>query len=1504
MSAIGGSSDKLGNAYETLWTIDQLLQLVSGEALALRLEPLDRWESQGIEFQVKRPDGTLEHWSSKRQRADAPGWTLDKLTKPEANGRSILGDLLHHIERSPENRGVFVSALAAPRLTELCSYAHDETLLAARLRQSAVLEGDFKQYILDKLCNNDEKRALRFLQRVRVHTIDESQLRDRVHFAIRTLFYAVDALATDPVGICGYLTAFLLRYIHQWLDQSRLLNELERHYIRRRDWALEPLVSERIANLCEDYCALVHTGLINGSYLHTVALDSIVPQANTTNRKTLLVAEAGSGKSCALGIAARTLRDSGIPVMPIRFDRLSEEILSTTELGRKLGLPESPVIVLAGVAGGRPCALIIDQLDAISMASGRRTELWSLFDALRREAERFPQMSMLVACRGFDLEHDDRIRGLLDKNAGFAKVELKPLSPEQIDGALEKAGHQPTQVLPTVKALLTLPLHLWMYLKLPPRARTTIYSREQLFELFWKQKERNVRQRAAREIAWARIIETLSEWLSNNQQLSAPPEVLDAYLGDAELLISETFCTKSEGRFRFFHESFFDYEFARTLVRRQKNLLTWLGQDEQHLFRRAQVRQVLAYLRMTSTARYLAELEALLSADERIRFHLKRFIMQWLTSLTDPTEDELAVLWKVAKTRPEIRSDIAWIGAGNVAWFDVYDRQGIYKAALNSGDEKREYEAIRLLSINSILESRGHRVAQILRQTRKPTEVWRRHLHNIVKFGRVRYNRAILDLFLDMIDEGLMDGAADAPVDWSGFLHFLPEKKPEYACEVIAHWFDRVTDLWRRSRVTAARGRLFEPQRFDTSDIIDSAKGAPEQFVQLMLPRVAALVAELAAPEEEGLDCDPIWSSRGFGDEPRDVSGAILAGLARAMEHVAYHSPIVFREQIAQYLDRPHDTIAYLVLRALTAGNELYANEIADYLVADPRRLRVGYRVYSSSGGSGAHYISCRTIQVASPQCTEARHAALEVAILGVKVWLESKHPQRRGITQLELLSCMDSKRFSPATRAAWGMLKAKFPTYKRAEPERLRFVGIGSPVKEKAHLKMTDKQWLGAMRKYAGVDYRAKRDLSGGERELAGAIEREAQSSPLRFIAVAERMPDTFPASYFDAIVRGVADCQSADQIHIEDVCRLVRRVHRLPGRPCGRWLSWLLKTWKETDWPDEVLHALCWYALHDADPKGELWRKTEGRPVYYGGDPYTAGINSTRGAAAGAIAHFLFDHPGRFETLRLAIESLVQDSSVAVRSCAIEILYSMIREKASTAIQWLNDIVKTGPEILATPPVEQFIHYAGHQDYLGLRQTIFIMLNANDVEVVKRAAGQIIALALTREVPIEDVERVRSGTDAMREVAAEVYATNVTDEVVGSLCRELVVPFFSDPAKNVRKAAARALGHLSALDTIDQAGLLSAFLQAEPGVDELEPVMWQLEESPVRLPDLACQLAEICLRQDGGLQVASLPKIVVRLYAQTMDTQIQKRCLDMIDRMEKENSSDTYEVLRIHDR
>lgn|SRR5579864_436405 len=137
MPVSGGTADKLGNRYESLWAIDLFLQIVDGAALHLTLEALDADESRGVEFSVATADGAIDYWSVKRQTTGAADWTLALLVRKDDRGRSILGDLLDHTESGTTHRGVFASSLGARDLEELRAHATTQALLD----DSAVVRG-------------------------------------------------------------------------------------------------------------------------------------------------------------------------------------------------------------------------------------------------------------------------------------------------------------------------------------------------------------------------------------------------------------------------------------------------------------------------------------------------------------------------------------------------------------------------------------------------------------------------------------------------------------------------------------------------------------------------------------------------------------------------------------------------------------------------------------------------------------------------------------------------------------------------------------------------------------------------------------------------------------------------------------------------------------------------------------------------------------------------------------------------------------------------------------------------------------------------------------------------------------------------------------------------------------------------------------------------------------------------------------------------------------------
>ena len=195
-------------------------------------------------------------------------------------------------------------------------------------------------------------------------------------------------------------------------------------------------------------------------------------------------------------------------------------------------------------------------------------------------------------------------------------------------------------------------------------------SKGELFDAFWRHKARNVNDRlGGRSSAWTEAIAVLCDVMSERESLVAPDYALDDRLEAIEAMASEAVVQVQDGEIRFFHESFFDYSFARSFLRANSDLVRWLESDQQHLFRRSQVRQVLTFLRDRESdwPRYLQTLGALLG-HTGIRFHIKKLVLDWLHALPDPTKEE----WDIVEGLVDQLNGHAWqVVSNSVPWFDV-----------------------------------------------------------------------------------------------------------------------------------------------------------------------------------------------------------------------------------------------------------------------------------------------------------------------------------------------------------------------------------------------------------------------------------------------------------------------------------------------------------------------------------------------------------------------------------------------------------------------------------------------------------------------------------------------------------------------------------------------------------------------------------------------------------------------------------------------------------------
>ena len=1484
MPLTGGPSDKAGNRYEYLWTVKGMMRVMRGEADSIHLEPAGD-EGKGIEFTVyssSRP----EHHQVKRQLTGKGVWSLSEL-----DSRGVLSNFYQRLQ-DPNSRCVFTSSHAAHPLDQLGQHARD----------SSSWEDFEKNFIASNEWNNNfsqlhgrwnspsKKDTYNRLKRVNVTTIDEDELRESTEFGLESL------VSEAPANVLSALLDFASQQVHQVLTATEIWGFLQSRGFAKQAWANDQTVADSISELNQTYLSGMQPIGIGGEVVPRAEVDLILDSFDNPSAKVVLVSgRAGVGKTAVISQTLQRIQDKDWPMLALRVDRL-EPSPTPSELGKSLGLSASPVSVLAGVADGRDCLLVIDQVDAVSHASGRNPEFFDCISAMLHQALAHDNIKVLSACRKFDIDNDPRIRELT-KEGGIAKeIPVEQFGEETVRTLTEKLGIDPKTLSPKQVDLLRLPIHL----KLLEEAlsdgdgnATGFQTPKDLFDKFWSYKLKVMHRRvdpSRVEGVLDRIVKTMTE----RQALSVTAGLLDEYEDAVSVMVSENVLVRDGQRISFFHESFFDYIFARRMISSPDfDLVSYILEQGQSLFIRSQVRQVLLHLRDISTQDCSRNLEAVLTNLE-IRPHIKTIVLSLLGTFDNPTGEE----WDVVE--PLLETDLVshvWAALhGSTGWFDLLDDLGVVNRWLESGDERAINRVLWLLT--SVQKDRPDRTAELLSQFAGSSELWNNRLAELFICSDIVASRGFFDFVLALINVGAVDGMLFP--GRGGDYFWLPVEKvvqghPEWICELIAAYLGRLLSVAGQTGNTKEFPLKLKWDRTGENVIAEAANAAPPKFAELLLPLITNAL-ETYADRSHG----PPWRDKVWGHGAialKDgLDNRLLAGLGSSLCWMAVNNPDQFREYATTLRESEFATLQNLLLRSYAAGNEVFADEAIEYLLEDAeRRFSIGY--VSTSSVDAVEQL----VGVVTPFCSSANFGGLEQAILDYYPEWERRTDNRQswGVSQLRLLRNMEPSRLSERGARRLQELSRKFEDagpLERRGPEGGR---VRSPIPESSAGKMNDDEWLGAMKRYSSdsPNYEPGKFLVGSAHELSQLLEAQTHEDPLRFANLVHRIPDDSNSSYFEAILRGLV---GAD-IEMEAIVQACLRCHRIPGHPLGRWVTRPLVHFAGSQLPNDALEMVAWYATkhHDPDPVSVSSDVT----YYQGGqenqhyDPIMVGINSVRGSAAGSIARLLAPDDRYLAFFEPHLKLMVKDPSDATRACVAEALLGVLRHRRDLAVELFVELCDADERLLATHYFEDFLKYAIPTHFTQLEPILSRMMKSEDEAVATSGALWGCYASLTVEEALPLATQCSSGSKPQRLGAAEVYAANLKLSVHRSVSEEMLVTLFSDPETEVRHQAARCFYGFEGRELREYESLIAEYIQSPAFEPEHNPLLDALEKTTANMSNvalMACErVFELAADKTGDISTAvagtsnTISKLIVRVYSRTTDSSLRSRCLDIIDKM-----------------
>jgi hypothetical protein len=1470
LALTGGVADKFGNRYEGRWTVACMAGVLDDRWTSITLEPYDGFK---IEFTGVCSDGSEQHHQAKRRAPGEGSWSLAALDREGLLAGMLrwteTGHQFHLVSGSPIGGGLL-------GLADMAQLAPSFDAFKGGLSDD---RGSEFAALCGRLRDVTEERTWQALARTRFRQTDETTATE---LASRGLSYVVDG---DPLPTTRLLADYALESVGQRLTATTLWRFLEASGRHRRAWGRDPAIRVLVESRRERFVRERESARIAGHLFDRAVAAEVAELLRAGTKRVVLSATAGMGKSIAVREAVELLAHD-VLVLPFGLDHLPAAV-EAQRLGESLGLPGSPALVLAHLSAGERAVLVIDQLDAVSQVSGRNPEALAAVDEMLRECDDHPNIGVLLVCRDFDLSADTRLQKL--RNRPDTKVvELGPLSDAEVDVVLDAVGRGNQHLSERQRELVRVPLHLRLLAEAPT---TSSFKTElDLFEAYWEAKRDAVVTRGGSDSGAVDVVARLASAMSDRQALIAPDLVIDRLRHEAGILQSEHVLVREGRSLRFFHEKFFDFAFARAFAETGDALVSFVLSTDQGLFRRSQVRQILAYRRLSDPEAYLRDLHDLLD-EPAIRFHIKALVLSWLGTIDEPSLREWAILSGLIDSADEtLGGHVVSLLRLAPKLFDRADEAGAISEWLTSDSEVVRDRAAWVLA--QVQRQRPGRVAQLLAGLDLTEVKVRQRLAFVIRMADLTLDEAFFRFFCDLIARGCFDDLGTLFGSNGSFWnlgHPLADKRPAWGAWFVSSF------LQRRIRLAELAGQAnpfndeWIPDMIDASMFTKIATAAPAEFTESVLPLILGIIRTTGSKNERnGSIDDPIWRYRLYG-RSHGVEAGLIESLELALQRLATTDPIRFASARKQLEEANASTADHLLSRAFTAAPDGYAADVARWILANPSRLEAGYT-------DAPQWAGRELLAAIWPHLDTAQRQEIEAMLLAYyNTWERSvRGHHSHGYAQFVFLSGLPEGELTDRGRRRLAELRRKFGVVQ--EPHGIVGGFVGSPVPDEKIALMSDVQWFRAISRYSSDAMRHDRPFAtgGGVYELAQRLQAATKSDPVRFARFAVTLPKDVHSAYPEALLRGVAE---ADGVPVDLVFELARWCHGLPGRPCGRYICDAIAAQTSLDdLPSDIIELISWYATSDPDP-------SPGSETSFGNQDHgarmgllNAGINTDRGRAAEAIGKIVRANPESLDRWKPTLSQMVRDPSEAVRACVAEALLATLSLDRDWTAVAAGIMLGGSPEVASSVYGEQLIRLLTltHPD---VALPIIETLAGSENESVAHVGARLACLASFSAPAAEPMARsALSGNVGSRLGAAEVYSANIANEALRKECRSALMTLFADADEHVRREAGTAFQNLRDASLGSEQALIEAFANSPALADNPHDVVDALLESTAAPPDatlFVCRkVVEAAGDQAGSIashwsaEMPDIAALAVRL-ASFGTPEAGQGALDVIDRL-----------------
>lgn len=1434
----GGIADKLGNGYEAKWVLKQALFVLQGRADEIRTEPTGE-DAGGFEFRITT--GIHSDWHQCKSRTSKGSWTVNALEQ-----EGVLSAFARKLA-DPATSCVFVSSDPVKSLDGIVSKAK---LFSSDAEFRAGLNRDDEKDILllRGIWKVDSHTEYEWLRRCSFETVSDQTLDKDLASFCSLLF------STDPGTCIDRLKGLLESSLTQTLTTDRLRREVVALGIGWRA-QLDPSIQALLDNATQQYIDTLRPPFAGVRILTPSASEAIDFMRSNPAKFIVIAGQAGCGKSATIAELIDIAMREDIPVLGFRIDRFLG-LNSIGDLGEALlGRKENPVGVLGNRYPFCKTLLVIDQVDAISEATGRSPRARDLLFELVQSTRFYPEMKVVLACRTYDLENDGRLTRLVRDNLAHA-VRITPLDWESaVVPLLISMGLHNRFYSGRERKILCLPLNLNLYFEIAESYRgfKGEISASNLFDALLSLRAREFREAG---LSWTPSIAlgAVAKSMSDSQELTTSVSTLDSFPGAVDALSSAGLISCVGTKIQFAHESFFDHVFSNHFLTLNISIAELLRSSEQGLFRRTQVRQILFRLRDQGVNRRYIQYLAEVMNSQDIRYLVKDAIGMWLSTVEAPDRKELEIVLPWFNYGHPLRT-ISQAVFNGPHWLALLVSSRLINRWLVGGVEDNKNFALWLLRRAALTNS--SLVADEIRKWRESDSAlvvevvnWFNNLHPDGSIGELE------ELYFELINicpVSYFDGG-DFPTDFA--LGPWAHKDCAMAVRVLSKWLQRWFELFSSGHPFDFLTRSSNNYWFKVM-----AEKAPLEFFEALLPLFSEAIMRYQKnliPGQNKYELRRLFEI----DNNEHSQSSVQSCLMSALLVVAVSYPA----NVALLLDQlPADTEIqlYFHLQAIAANGGLFGQRLPQ-LLNNPLLL--------VCGPDGVGWLPfAYAAKVAMPYLSEKTRREVEYIVLHYKPEMERAVEEleyiknkgaildsgsrsyivhqllRSGCAQRGLLRTIGPENLSDDANKVLDALDRKFPLEDLPEALSSRGGYVQSPVALAALEHMRPKQWLSAMRKYADDRNHIylKDAVVGGCRQLAQSLEAVVKSNPIPYIDLLRGIPVDINIAYPEAIISGLGETDLTSS-QANDVVNISLR---WPIGTFNRSLCWFVRRHRTVADRFEILDLILHVAANGS-ASDSIVQSHGGRPqelrvrdfIGRGGDLDMSGLNSDRGAAYLTLANVIWGSDKYLEVVVSFVTKQIEcEPLVSVKMQMMHLLNAISKYDPDKGVELLLKLAEGDLESLNTRVGLSMLRWSVFNHAERMSELVYRMCADDNVGV------NALGLFLLSDMALDDDEE-EIAFKAMwpinifsRQIAAFGSASNIGLGSVGEKASRWLLELFYDVEKTVRSETS-SIKWSELLDGLSpELFFVKAYLESPAFEENPDSLMAAISERIDIFPELA---------------------------------------------------------------